>query len=272
MKVKFGMLVAALAVVAFGWVGGQTSNAGPAEGTVALKFDLRGPEISEVVPRGTMRYTSSAFDDRILLTVSRVMVDQGTVFTARVNSTVIGTITINANHRGRLFLSEDEGDAVPDVVSGDNVTLWYDDDGDEADPEVEDPTPQVVGLRKPTDPKFFYMFTKMTGPAIDGRVPLARATYKETEFGYARTLRVFIQSIRLQGEVLHLVRRVGATDTEMGTCTVTAAKQCLIKLTIHDDDPVTDLTTSSVLKVLDDDDEIILSHTGWTQVLPPPGN
>ena len=272
MKVRFGILVAALAIVAFGWVGSSSpSSAGVTSSYV--KFDLVGPEISDKVPRGSAKFISNAFDTRFLVTVYRTWLTTGTTLRVFVDDgtteTLLGSFNITDNHSGRLFLSVDGGATIPDITSTWTVNL-------------KNAADEVVLWGQPTNPKYFQMYGKITGPlGANGKFPTGRITYKETDWGYARTVRVFAQNIGIgTGEVLNLYRNTA----DMGvSCTVTAVGLCIVQRALHDIDSVHDLTTASNLTLRwthDDDNDpetpdvtdtvASLPAAAWVQVVPRP--
>lgn len=270
MKFRLGMLAAALAVVAIGWAGSSKPTAAVSS---PVKYDLAGPEISYVdagvtkyrVPRGSFKFSDDTFDRRVLVTIYNTKLAAGTVMTVRhthgTTETVLGTFTLSSTGSGRLFMSQDLGDVIPDVVAGDDVEITTG-----AGPTL------AVRLHEPRDYKYFQMYSKPTGPAVDGKAPTGRATYKERDYGYTRSLRVFAQNINRAGDELILYKGAdAASDVEMGRCTVSAAMLCIINLTaLHDTDPVSTLSLSNTLKLRLADDTVVATMSGWTQVVPVP--
>lgn len=270
MKFRLGMLAAALAVVAIGWAGSARPTAAI---SAPVKYDLVGPEIQwtdgEVtkytVPRGSFKFTDDKYDRRVLVTIYNTKLPTGTVLTVRhihaSTETVIGTLTLNARGSGRMFMSQDRGDVIPDVVAGDDIEVT---------------TGAGVGLKvrlhEPRDFKYFQMSAKPTGPAVEGKAPTGRVTYKERDYGYTRSLRFFGQNINRIGEELILYKGADTeTDVEIGRCTVNAGRICLVSVPfMHDDDDVSSLSLSSVLKLRLEDDTAVATVSGWTQIVPRP--
>lgn len=272
MKFRLGMLAAALAVVAIGWAGSSKPTAAV---SAPVKYNLAGPEIEYtdggvtkyMVPRGSFKFTDDTFDRRVLVTIYGTKLSAGTVLTVRhthgSTETVLGTITLSAYGSGRLFMSQDFGDVIPDVVDGDDVEITT---GAGAG--------LTVRLHEPRDYKYFQMFAKPTGPAVEGKAPTGRVTYKERDYGFTRSVRLFGQNINRIGEELVLYKGADTeTDLEIGRCTVSAARLCIINIpAMHDDDDVSTLGLTSVLKLrmTDEDETVVATMSGWTQVVPVP--
>jgi len=102
----------------------------------ALIAPLTGDPIADVTPRGFSGYfvdaTATPDPIRVLtVSVSNVNLPSGTGLTVSLNSTAIGTITLGQSWpghgaQGSLRLSTLAGDAVPDVASGDTLTVGAD--------------------------------------------------------------------------------------------------------------------------------------------------
>ena len=270
MKFRLGMLAAALAVVAIGWAGSSKPTAAVSS---PVKYDLAGPEISWVdagvtkytVPRGSFKFTDDTFDRRVLVTIYNTKLAANTVMTVRhthgSTTTVLGTFTLSTRGSGRLFMSQDLGDVIPDVVAGDDVEITTG-----AGPTL------AVRLHEPRDYKYFQMYAKPTGAAVDGKAPTGRVTYKERDYGYTRSVRMFGQNINRPGEELILYKGADTeSDLEIGRCTVSTALICIINIPyMHDDDDVPTLSLSNVLKLRLADDTVVATVSGWTQVVPVP--
>ena len=228
--------LAAVAVVA---------PARPVGAVTDVAMNLAGPAINGKVPVGTVRYHSDASDTTLKITVFRVWLPANTILTARVGTTVIGTMTIRTSGAGALInLSQHAGDTIPLVTAASAITV-----------KKADGTLIVSGPQ--TGTRYAMRRAAMTGAPIAGKTPAGSVSYYEYDYGYARKLRILAMNINLPGERLDLY--VGGTLLPSYFCTVTTSKMCIISTWLVDSDPVHNLTTSSVVK--------LKRHTGGAVVL-----
>lgn len=229
MKLRLPLLTAALALVAFSAI----ASASRATVATTVKIDLAGPAINGFVPLGRATYQETSFGDhRLLLTVSRVHLDAGTVLDVTVDGDSVGSITLKASHGGTLFISESRGDTVPVIDETSAIEVL--DAGD------------VVEWGPPDNPRYSSMYSRMSGVAISGKVPSGRASYRTSDFGFSRKVRVYAQSIKLpEGTTLSLM--VNSQDDPLGTCDVNAYRVCAVGYSFQENDTPNKLTVNSEL-------------------------
>jgi len=88
-----------------------------------LTANLTGDPIGNITPRGFGIYYESSSSRTLTVQVSNVNLPSHTSLDVFLNSTNIGTITLDMFHHGGLFLSTWHGGTVPMVVSGDTLSV-----------------------------------------------------------------------------------------------------------------------------------------------------
>ena len=221
--------------------------AAPAGAAVTtIRGYLAGPAIESAVPSGYYTYTSDTGYKTLKISIYRVKLAAGTVLTARVGSTVVGTLKIKVKGAGAtLSLDTRHSDTVPDMTASSVVTV-----------KKSDGTLVLTGPQ--TAARDWSMHTTMTGAKIDGKVPAGSVTYSESDYTYTRKLRVLAFNISLAGKTLKLY----LNSNVLGTCVVTSGKVCSISETLLDSETVQHLTTSSVLKLKRADNDALVMTTG----------
>ncbi len=244
MAVRSVLLKAALALVALGML----TAAAPANAATTIKGYLAGPAIENAVPTGYYTYTSDTSYKTLKISIYRVKLAASTVLTARVGSTVVGTLKIKVKGAGAtLSLDTRAGHTVPVMTAASVVTV-----------KKADGTLVLTGPQ--TAARDWSMRTTMSGAKIDGKKPAGTVTYSESDYTYTRKLRVLAFSVNLAGKTLKLY----LNSNLLGSCVVSSSKVCTIQETLLDSESVQHLTTSSVLKLKRaDNDAVVLTTGAW---------
>lgn len=244
MRVRFILLRGLLALVALGML----SVAAPAGAVTTIKGYLAGPAIESAVPTGYYTYTSDTGYKTLKISVYRVKLAANTVLTARVGTTVVGTLKIKFKGAGAtLTLDTRDGATVPAMTAASVVTV-----------KKSDGTLVLTGPQ--TVARDWTMRASMTGAKIDGKTPAGSITYSESDYTYTRKLRLLAFNVNLAGKTLKL----WLNANELGSCVVTSGKVCIIQETLLDSETVQHLTTSSLLKLKRaDNSALVLQTTGW---------
>lgn len=223
-------------------------SASGAAAATDIKMDLAGPALQGKVPVGTAQYHGDTDYKTFKLTVTRVYVPKNTVLTVRIGTAAVGTVKILIPG-GSALLSLDtrKGNTIPTMTGTTAVTV-----------KKADNTLVMSGPQ--TGPKYLLLRASLTGAAIGGVTPSGSASYNETDYGYTRTLRIFATGVNLAGTRLDLY--VGTTLLPAYYCTVTSSKMCLLTASLKDSDPVSRLTSSSVVKLKNHAGGAVILTTG----------
>lgn len=213
-----------------------------------VKMDLAGPALQGKVPIGTAQYHGDTDYKTFKLTLTRIYVAKNTVLTVRIGTTVVGAVKITSPGASALFsLDTRKGDTIPTMTATTAVTVK------KADNSLIMAGPQ-------TGPKYLLLRANLTGAAISAVTPSGSASYNETDYGYTRTLRILATSVNLPGARLDLY--VGTTLLPAYYCTVTSSRMCLLTASLKDSDPVSRLTSSSVVKLKNHAGGAVILSTG----------
>jgi hypothetical protein len=223
----------ALALLALGMFGTLTGAKPASAAVTTVKMNLAGPAITNVVPYGYLTYTTDGTYKTLSANIFRINLAANTVVTLRSGTTVVGTMKIRVvKGGGNIHLDTRRGDTVPVITGSSAITV-----------KKADLTLILSGPQ--TGARDFRMHASFTGPKLNGKVPAGSISYKETDYGYTRSLRVLAWNIDLAGSQIELYLNTNL----LGTCTVTSGKVCIITETLLDSESVQHLTTSSVVKL-----------------------
>ena len=102
--------------------GNGGGHGGGGQQEVRLRAILTGAPINAKTPRGHVDFRSRSSRKQFQAEVEKVNLSDGTVLSVNVNGVSLGMITL-AGKEGELELNTKDGDAVPDIHSGDVVTI-----------------------------------------------------------------------------------------------------------------------------------------------------
>lgn len=228
-KIRFFILTAAAAAV---WVGlpfaFQNSGTFAEEPVTTLVAPLSGPAINGMIPVGTGVYVTASVGTNVpgrslRVEISNVNLPAGTSLGVFNNAANIGSITLDAQRRGVLNLTTANGGTVPNVVSGDTLSVRGLNaaapvlSGIFGNHSTPTPTPTVSPTDTPPPPSPtptppvlpIRYWAQMNGPAIDGIFPRGNAQYEQGPTGtnaVTRRLDVFVSFVNLpDGTVLNVL-------------------------------------------------------------------
>ena len=101
----------------------STTTHAQATDATSLFANLTGAPIGGATPRGSGSYYADTTFRQLGVSVSNVNLPAGTQLSVALNSSPIGNITLDWQRRGFLVLSTSNGGTVPEVVSGDTLTI-----------------------------------------------------------------------------------------------------------------------------------------------------
>ncbi len=91
-------------------------------GGVRREINLSGDDINGVTPKGEAEFRVRGQQTKFKVEVEHVNLPDGTVLTVKVNDNPVGTLTLNLG-TGELQLNSNDGDTVPAIQTGDQVTV-----------------------------------------------------------------------------------------------------------------------------------------------------
>lgn len=122
-------LLAAIGLI-LGLLAAGTGVAWGGSAEVKLRAELEGDKIDGVEPRGEARFREVADDGKLerefRTKVQDVNLPGGTELTVAVEGAAVGTIVLEDNNDGELRLRSEDGDEVPSMSKGDEVTVAAD--------------------------------------------------------------------------------------------------------------------------------------------------
>lgn len=101
---------------------GRGKGKGGKPGGVRREINLSGDDINGVTPKGEAEFRVRGQQTKFKVEVEHVSLPDGTVLTVKVNDNTVGTLTLNLG-TGELELNSNDGDTVPAVQTGDQVTV-----------------------------------------------------------------------------------------------------------------------------------------------------
>lgn len=242
----------------------------------SLTANLTGDPIGNTTPRGFSAYFESSSSRALTVQVSMVNLPARTSLGVFLNSTNIGTITLDMMHHGGLFLSTEHGGTVPNVVAGDTLSVKNGDvtilSGVFAPPATPSPTMTHTPRPSPTGSPmpFVHLFAPLTGDPIGDITPRGIGSY--TAGGMQRALDVFVADVNLpDGESLTVSVGAGTAAPEeiVGTIVLHNHAGVLHLSTFHGD-TVPMIENGTPINVGDNGTTVLAGIFTNTMPSPPP--
>lgn len=227
---------------------------------------LRGDPIGGVTPAGFSAYFVSESGRRLVTQVGHVNLPEDTELGVFLNGNSIGTIRLD-DHRGTLFLSTEHGDTVPEVVSGDVLSVRNGDttilEGTFGAFVTPTPPPSHTPTASPTPFDITHFFAVLTGPPIGGIMPRGFSSY--IAFNDVRRIDVYVSHVNLpEDEVL----TVNIDGTAVGTIRLDDHEGALHLDTRHGD-TVPVVVEGTPITITQADGTVVLSGV-YTNMPPSP--